>query len=163
ATGPFTGRRELRVTNAVGSEAGPFELRWAPIPESFALVAGSAVPPTPFDPAAVQRIAVTDADVAVGEGGDRIAGFGTGRSYPIERRGPPQVTRIAASCIVTGGAGALANRTGMFALSGLFTPPDDFQLNILVMIANPGALAATGELPGIAPLAGLPRNSTFLP
>jgi hypothetical protein len=162
AAGRLDRERGYRTANAVGAEAAPFEFRCAPIPEGFSLVAGRAVPPTPFDPARTQRIAVTGADFAIGQGGrDRIQGFGTGRTYPI-RRGAPQLTRVAASGVITAGQGALANRTGMFALSGWFTPPDDFQLNVLVMVKDPGALYTTGELPPIEPVEGLPRSSTFL-
>jgi hypothetical protein len=160
--GQFTGQREYRAGNTVGTEAGTFEFSWAPIPEDFSPLPGRAVPPTPFDPVHSQRIAVTAAEFAIGEGGqDRIAGFGTGRSYPIHRAGPPLI-RIASAGVITGGKGALAGRTGMFALSGLFTPPDDFQLNVLVMIKDPGALYTTTELPAIEPVQGLPRNATFL-
>jgi hypothetical protein len=160
--GQFAGRREYRVANTVGTEAGPFEFRWAPIPEDFSLLPGHAAPPTAFDPAHSQRIAVTAADFAIGQGGqDRIAGFGTGRSYPIHRAGPPLI-RIASAGVLTGGKGALAGRTGMFALSGLFTPPGDFQLNVLVMIKDPGALYTTAEIPVIEPVQALPRSSTYL-
>ena len=156
------GRQEFRTANAVGTEAGPFELRWSPIPQSFLFDPGRPVPPTPFDPAVPQRIAVTDADLAIGQGGgDRIRGFGTGRTYPVHRPGRP-LTRIAVNGVVTAGTGALANHTGMFVLSGLFTPPGDFQLNIFVMIKNPGALFTTSELPAILPIDGLPRSSTFM-
>src|SRR6185295_720161 len=162
APGELGGSHGFRTANAVGAEAGPCEFRWAPIPQSFSLVAGRAVPPTPFDPANSQRFAVTDAEFAIGQGGgNRVKGFGTGQTYPIHQPGK-QVTRIASNGVITAGTGALANHTGMFVLSGLFTPPDDFQLNILVMITNPGALYTTGEIPALEPIPGLPRSSTFL-
>jgi hypothetical protein len=162
APGQLGGKQGYRTANAVGAEAGPFELRWAPIPQDFSLAAGRSIPPTPFDPSHEQRIAVTDAEFAIGQGGgDRIRGFGTGRTYPIHQPGK-QVTRIATNGVITAGTGALANTTGMFGFNGLFSPPDDFQLNILVMIVNPGALHATSELPALEPIPGLPRSSTFL-
>lgn len=162
APGQLGGNPGYRTSNTVGTEAGPFEFRWAPIPEDFSLGAGRPVPPTPFDPVNSQRIAVTDAEFAIGQGGgDRIKGFGTGRSYPIHQPGR-QLTRIATNGVITSGTGALANSTGMFAFNGLFTPPDDFQLNVLAMIKNPGALYTTGELPALEPVQGLPRSSTFL-
>ncbi|HVT19303.1 MAG TPA: hypothetical protein VHQ90_24380 [Thermoanaerobaculia bacterium] len=162
AGGQLDGERGYRTSNAVGTEAGPFEFRWAPIPDDFSLIAGRAVPPTPFDPAHAQRIAVTDAEFAIGESGhDRIKGFGTGRTYPIIGAGR-ELTRVAANGVITAGTGALANGAGMFVLSGLFTRPDDFQLDILVMIKDPGALYTTSELPAIEPVQGLPRSSTFL-
>ncbi len=161
APGELGGRRGFRTANAVGAEAGPFELRWSPMPQDFSFVAGRPVPPTPFDPADSQRFAVTDAEFAIGQGGDRVKGFGTGRTYPIHQPGK-QVTRIATNGVITSGTGALANRTGMFAFNGLFSPPDDFQLNLLVMIVNPGALYTTAPLAALRPIRGLPRSSTFL-
>jgi hypothetical protein len=160
--GQFAGNQGYGVANTVGTEAAPFDFHWAPIPEEFTLLPDRAVAATPFDPVQSQIFEVTAVDLAIGQGGqNRIAGFGTGRSYPIQRAGPP-LTHIAACGVITGGKGALAGRMGMFALGGLFTPPDDFQLNVLVMIKDPGALYATTELPAIEPVKGLPRSSTFL-
>lgn len=162
APGKLCGRHGFRTTNAVGTESGPFEFRWSPIPQDFSLVPGRQVPPTPFDPAASQRIAITNAEFAIGQGGgNRIRGFGTGRTYPIYQPGK-LLTRIAANGVITAGTGALANSTGMFAFQGLFSPPDDFQLNIVVMIVNPGALYTAGEILALEPVPGLPRSSTFL-
>ena len=162
APGELGGRHGFRTANAVGTESASFAFRWSPVPQDFSLIPGLPVPPTPFDPVNSQRIAVTDANFAIGQGGgDRIQGFGTGRTYPIHQPGK-QVIRIATNGVITAGTGALANSTGMFAFNGLFSPPDDFQLNIMVMIVNSGSLYTTGEIPALEPIPGLPRSSTFL-
>jgi hypothetical protein len=161
APGRLGGKQGYRTANAVGAEAAPFEFRWSPIPQDLSMTAESSLPPTAFDPGRSQRIAVTDADFAIGQSGDRVKGYGVGRTYPIHRPGKP-LTRIAVNGHVTSGTGALAGHSGMFALNGLFAPPGDFQLNVFVMIKNPGALYTTGELPPLQPVPGLPRSSTFL-
>lgn len=171
APGEVGGKRGYVSSNTVGSEAGPFEFCWAPIPDDFALAKGVSVPPTAFDHSRAQRFAVTDAEFALGEGGKNLVkGFGTGRTYPIFQPGkegslPPgglQLTRIAANGVMTSGEGVLAKSVGMFVISGLFTPPDDFQLNVCVMVTNPGALYAANVLPAIEPVEDLPGTSTYL-
>ncbi len=171
APGEIGGKHGYRTSNTVGAEAGPFEFRWSPIPQDFALTEGARVPATAFDHSLSQRFAVTDARFAIGQGGNNsIKGFGSGRTYPIYQPGkegslPPgglQLTRIAANGVITSGEGVLADSVGMFAISGLFTPPDDFQLNVFVMVKDPGSLYTESELPVVEPVKDLPGNSTFL-
>lgn len=154
--------QEFRAANMVGAESSPFSLTCSIMPDDFWFVPGESVPATPIDWTKTQRIAIDDAEFSFGiKGEDSIQGAGAGRTYPIQGA-DREVVRLAANGMITGGNGALAHCQGLFVLSGLYTPDNDFQLRVSIMIVGPGDLLTTEPLPRIEAVADLPKDVTYV-
>lgn len=157
-----TGGEGFHAVNTVGTEASAFRFGCSAIPEDFWFTGKGPIPATAFEPTKSQRIAIHDAFFSFGEDGRHsVRGLGSGRTYPIQQNGK-DVYRLAANGLLTGGTGDLANRQGMFVLTGLYTPPGDFQLRISVMVVDPTGLLTTEPVPAIEAVKGLPRDVTYL-
>jgi hypothetical protein len=152
----------VRASNRVDAFGAPFQFRCTPIPYDLHLQYGNRPPPQAWDWTRSQRLAATDVEFTIGQdSNNRIMGLGVGRTYPIFGREEP-TTRIALNGSIVSASGAFANKLGMFVISGLFTPPNKFQLSVLIMVRNPGALVTQSPVQEIQPAADLPLHATYL-
>ena len=89
-------------------------------------------------------------------------GFGTGRTFPVEVDGKPQL-RIAAVVDVVEGFGELAGHQGVLVVNGYIDPPSGLALSILLRLTDPDRrFAARSRIPPIKPIAHPDPNDLYL-
>jgi hypothetical protein len=152
----------VRASNRVDTFGAPFQFRCTPIPNDYQLKYGTRPPPRAWDLTQTQRLAATDVEITIGQDrNNRVMGIGTGRTYPIFGREELTI-RIALNGAIYSANGAFSDKLGMFSISGLFTPPEKFQLSVLILVRNPGALVTQYPVPEIEPVNNLPLHETYL-
>jgi hypothetical protein len=156
-------RGDLRASNVVGEPALTFSFRWLPIPDDYEVLPGKTPPATALDTSRSQRFAILDGEFAFAPSGETgFLSFGSGLTFPLNP-GDPTAVRLAGVGNVLAGTGELAGREGIYVLSGLFRPPADFRLNILIRINDvERTLAARGRLPAPRLQPDPARGSTFM-
>src|SRR5262249_27234786 len=109
------------------------------------------------------RFAIMDAEFRFGSGGEnRFSSIGAGRTFPLQRAGQPSLS-IAGVGGILEGSNRFQGRPGVYVMSGIFTPPHDFRLNILIrMNDSAGDLLTDFTLPPVEPMADPSFELTYL-
>jgi hypothetical protein len=144
------------VDNRIGEAVAGVHIRWMVIPDSFEAAPGREPPPTELDPTCSQRFAMLDGQMTFR---DRKASgfraFGTGRTFPIQVAGQPQL-RIGAVINILEGLGSFAGLEGTVVVNGYITPPNGLALSFILRLVDPaGRLRAKSTL---APLSVVPNS-----
>jgi hypothetical protein len=157
-----TERRGLRASNVVGQRQLDFRFRWLIIPEDFGVAPGREPQPTPLDPTRSQRFGILDGEFRFGPNGrSQFRSIGAGRTFPA--LGDRQSIRLAGIGNVMDASGQLQQHQGVYVLSGSYTPPAEFRLNIFIRFNDlQGDLEAEAPLPPLEPVAESIPGTTYL-
>lgn len=152
----------VRAANVVGEVQLALDFKWQLIPDDFGVFPGREPPPTAFDPTRSQRFALMDATFDFG-GGNRLWSIGAGRTFPLALPGAPGRVALAGIAGVLEGSGSFGDTPqGCWVVSGFFTPPNDFQLELLLRLQDNAGNLQTQELPPIHPIPNPVVGTTYL-
>lgn len=153
----------LRAQNTVGQQALKFSFDWLLIPQDFAAAPGQTPPPIALDSSRPQRFALMNAEFSFGESGkDRFSSIGTGRTFPLSTSDGKSI-RIAGIGAILEGSGKFQGSPGVYVISGIFTPPDDFRFNILIRTLDTNDnLLTDGTFPALQPIPSEDTDITYL-
>jgi hypothetical protein len=157
-----SGEAGVRAANVVGEAAGRLDLRWMMMPYDFLARPDREPPPTRLDPGCSQRFAMQEMTFTLGERGDGLSAFGTGRTFPVLAGGRPRLLAAAVGN-VTAGTGKFQALEGNLTLCGELTADAGFLGHVLVRVVDPdGCLCTRAELPPLKPQPAPDPGTTYL-
>lgn len=147
-----TERQPFRATNTIGEVAGNFTHRWMFIPDDYSAQPGSQIPPTPLDASRSQRFVMVDGICRFGNGADGFRGFGTGRTYPSNEYGRPQLLVTAIGTLVEGFGKFKDHDECTYVYCGKLDVERGFTGSLMIRAMDPqGTLRTTRSLPALRP------------
>lgn len=148
--------------NAIGEQLGHFEHRWMFAPDGFPALPTNEPPETPFDPSRSQRFVMLDSVCMFENGVDGFRGFGTGRTYPMQVDGQPQLLAGAVGSFLEG-FGKFKGHEGTYTYCGTLSQQLGFMGNILCRVVDPeGNLRTESSLPALEMEANPESGITYL-
>ena len=140
------------VHNAVGELLATFEHRWMLAPDGFGAMPGLAPPSTPLDTTRSQRFVMLDSVCKFANGKDGFKGFGTGRTYPMQINGQPQLL-VGAIGVIMEGFGKFQGLDGIYTYCGSLSPDRGFSGNLLCRVMDSrGVLRTQRTLDELRPI-----------
>src|ERR1051326_4680824 len=139
----------IKATDTVGQTVGVLALRCSVIPFNFAAVPGASLPATALDRSRSQRFVIQEGTFRFGNGHDGFRSFGTGRTFPKDVGGQPQLVAAAIGNI-TEGFGRFAGLEGNYIVAGQVRDDGAIVGDILARMVDPAAvLRARDPIPPI--------------
>jgi hypothetical protein len=152
----------VRATNTVGETTGRLKLRWMVLPHDFLARPDREPPPTLLDLSRSQRFAMQESTFTFGDGSDGFHSFGTGRTFPMQVGGRPQLVAAAVGNLMEG-FGQFRGYEGNYTLCGTLAPEQGFEGHIVVRIVDPhGNLRTQTPLPPLDAEREPDPGATFL-
>ena len=153
------GPQGLTASNRMSEGAiASVQIRWTPIPDSYAPGPGIVPPPTLLNPFRSQRFTMLNGQLSFHD--RKVSGvqaFGSGRTFPSSSGGQPALN-IGAAIDVLGGFGDLAGLPddmlpgATMVINGFIQPPNELALNLILRVMDPaGRLAAKGPVLPLVP------------
>lgn len=140
----------VRSRNVLGEAVGLFESRWLVIPDGYSALPGRQPPPTPFDPARPQRLALQDGVFTLAGGDDGFYGFGTGATFP-DPRGDGRTVLVAAVGNVMQGFGKCGGLEGTFTYCGRLDAEQGYVGHLLCRLMDPDGVLRAAAAPAPLP------------
>lgn len=155
-----TAEKGLTAVNRVGQPAGTLNSRWLVIPEDYQALPGQQPPPTRLDTSQSQRFVMLDECFKFGD--DGFYGFGTGRTFPVNWGGQPQLLAGAIGNLVKG-FGKFEGLIGTYVLNGTFLEGQGYRGSITCRILDPaGKLREGRPLPAFTTMADIEPGVTYI-
>ena len=129
------GQSGLCVHNTVGEMLATFEHRWMLAPDGFGALPGVEPPPTALDTKRSQRFVMLDSICRFANGKDGFRGFGSGRTYPMQINGQPQLL-VGAIGVLMEGFGKFQGLEGIYTYCGSLSPNSGFSGNLLCRVMD---------------------------
>ncbi len=160
------GPQGLSASNLISDQTiANVNIRWTPIPESYAPSPGVSPPPTILNPFTSQRFTMLNGQLSFHD--RRVSGiqaFGSGRTFPLA--GSFGSLNIGAVINVLGGFGALYGLSdetlpgATMVINGFITPPNSLALNLILRVMDPnGQLTAKAPVPPLVRAGQTPAGS----
>ena len=151
----------IKAADTVGQTVGRLDLRWSVIPFNFSAVPGASLPATALDRSRSQRFVIREGTFRFGNGHDGFRSFGTGRTFPKDVGGRPQLVAAGIGNI-TEGFGRFAGLEGNYIVAGQVREDGAIVGDIMARMVDPDAiLRARDPLPPLQRVADSEPGVTY--